>query len=146
VNLDGTNSLHYGAMILKSWCDMHACEDTMHHANVVWCSWCMLAWLGYPENELVIETAITGWEGVCVVSRILTTKIPSALLVAIIWLQRTWCPRFCRGTFGYRTSTSPIIRRIEYEYWNLSCGCTLVHPRFPNACAMQMHAQKWHLF
>jgi hypothetical protein len=32
---------------------------------------------------------------------ILTTKIPSALLVAIMWLQRTWRPRFYHSTFSY---------------------------------------------
>jgi hypothetical protein len=43
-------------------------------------------------------------------NRSLTTKIHSALLVAVGWLQHTRCPRFRRGTFGYGTTTSPIQR------------------------------------
>jgi hypothetical protein len=82
------------------------------HAHVVWCWRCMLARPGYPPNELVIEVAIVGW-GVCMASRILTTKIPSTLLVAIIWLQHIWCPRFRRDTFGYGTTVSPNIREIS---------------------------------
>jgi hypothetical protein len=38
---------------------------------------------------------------------ILTTKIPSELLVAIMWLQHIWRPRFHRGTFSYGITTSP---------------------------------------
>jgi hypothetical protein len=49
----------------------------------------MLVQLGYPQNEIVIARAITSRERVCVVSRILTTKIPSALLAAVMWLQHT---------------------------------------------------------
>jgi hypothetical protein len=41
-------------------------------------------------------------------SRLLTTKIPSALLVAVGWPQHTRYPRFHRGTFGYGVTTSPI--------------------------------------
>jgi hypothetical protein len=37
----------------------------------------------------------------------LTTKIPSALLVAVVWLQHTRYPRFRRGTFDYGVTTSP---------------------------------------
>jgi hypothetical protein len=83
------------------------------YSHVVWCLWCMLACLGYPQNELVIGRTITGWEGVFVASRILTTMIPSAHLVTVMWLQRTWCPRFRRSTFGYGTTTSPNIREIS---------------------------------
>jgi hypothetical protein len=36
-----------------------------------------------------------------------TTKIPNAPLVAIMWLQRTWRPRFRHGTFSYGMTTSP---------------------------------------
>jgi hypothetical protein len=87
------------------WCTCLWKHDA--HVHVVWCSWCMLVRLGHPQNELVTGGTITGWEGVCVASRILTTKIPSMLLVAVMWLQRTGCPRFRRGTFGYGTTTSP---------------------------------------
>jgi hypothetical protein len=75
----------------------------------------MLVWLGYPHDELVIARAITGRERICVASRLLTTKIPSVLLVAVMWLQHKWCPRFRRDTFGYGTTTSPA-REVEYEY------------------------------
>jgi hypothetical protein len=93
-------------------------SDVMHMFMETWCIcsrsrclWCMLAWLGYPPNELAIERTITGWEGVCVWRvAILTTKIPSALLVAIMWLQRTWRPRFRHGTFSYGITTSPNTR------------------------------------
>jgi hypothetical protein len=121
------------------WCTCLWRHDA--YAHVVWCLWCMLARLGYPQNELVVERTITGWEGVGVASRILTTMIPSAHLVAVMWLQRTWCPRFRRGTFGYGTTTSPNIREILWV-GKFPCECTLVHPRFPNAHAMQMHAQE----
>jgi hypothetical protein len=49
----------------------------------------MLELLGYPYDELVIASAIIDRERICVVSRILTTKIPSALLVTVMWLQHT---------------------------------------------------------
>jgi hypothetical protein len=42
-----------------------------------------------------------------VASRFLTAKIPSALLVVVVWLQRTRYPRFRRGTFDYGVTTSP---------------------------------------
>jgi hypothetical protein len=118
------------------------------YAQVVWCLWCMLAGLGYPQNEIAIGRTITSWVGVCVASRILTTKIPSALLVAIMWLQRTWRPRFRHDTFSYGITTSPNTRDRVEDIENTPCVCTLVHPRFPNAQAMQMHAQEgtWLLF
>jgi hypothetical protein len=43
--------------------------------------------------------AINSGERICVTSCYVTTKIPSALLVAVVWLQHTRYPRFCRGTF-----------------------------------------------
>jgi hypothetical protein len=58
----------------------------------------------------VIARAIKGREGIWMANRSLTTKIHSALLVAVGWLQHTRCPRFRRGTFGYGTTTSPIQR------------------------------------
>jgi hypothetical protein len=100
------------------------------HAYAVWCSWCTLVWPGYRLDELVIARAITGEENVRVASRILTTRIPSALLVAVMWLQHTWCPRFRRGTFGYGTTTSPN-ERDRIWVWKFPCECTLVHPKFP---------------
>jgi hypothetical protein len=48
-----------------------------------------------------------GQRGIWVTSRFLTTKIPSALLVAVGWLQHTRYPRFRRDTFDYGVTTSP---------------------------------------
>jgi hypothetical protein len=101
----------------------------------------MLARLGYPQNELVIERTITGWEGVCVVSRILTTKILSALLVAVMWLQRTWCPRFRRSTFGYGTTISPNIREISMSK-EVSMRMHVSSTKVPKCMCDQMHTQK----
>jgi hypothetical protein len=106
------------------------------HAHAVWCSWCTLEWPGYPLDELVTSGAIIGRERICVASRSLTTKIPSVLLVAVMWLQHTWCPRFRRGTFGNGITTSPI-KRGRVWVQSFPCECTLVHPKFPNAYAMQ---------
>jgi hypothetical protein len=117
------NSLFWKCNTFQSWCSAYACA--------VRCSWCTLEWLGYPQNELVIEKTITCWEGVCVASYILTTKIPSAPLVAIMWLQRTWRPRFCHGTFSYGMTTSPNTKDRVWDIENTPSVCMLVHPRFP---------------
>jgi hypothetical protein len=75
----------------------------------------------------VIERSITGWEGVCAWRvAILTTQIPSALLVEIMWLQRTWRPRFRHGTFSYGITTSPNTRDRVKDIENTACVCTLV--------------------
>jgi hypothetical protein len=55
----------------------------------------------------MIGNAINSREGICVTSCYLTTKIPSTLLVAVVWLQHTRYPRFRRGTFDYEVTTSP---------------------------------------
>jgi hypothetical protein len=120
---------------------MHMFTKTRCTYSCSRCLWCMLAWLGYPQNEIAIERTITSWEGVCVASRILTIKIPSAPLVAIMWLQRTWHPWFRHGTFSYEITTSPNTKDRVEDIGNTPCICTLVHPRFPNAHAMHMHAQ-----
>jgi hypothetical protein len=98
------NSLHWKCNTFQSWCDAYACA--------VWCSWCTLEWLGYPY-ALVIARAIESRERICVTSCYLTTKMPSALLVAVGWLQHTRYPRFRRGTFAYGVTTSPIQRGKE---------------------------------
>jgi hypothetical protein len=123
-------SCHYCAIFFFQqvvWCTCLWRHDA--YAHVVWCLWCMLAWLGYPQNELVIEKTITGWEGVCVASWILTTKIPSALLVATMWLQRTWRHRFRHGTFSYGITTSPNTKDRVGNIENTPSLCMLVHPR-----------------
>jgi hypothetical protein len=70
-----------------------------------------------------------------VASRFLTTKIPSALLVAVVCLQHTRCPRFRRGTFGYGITTSPTIE-AEYDY-GVFMRMHISMPKVPNAYAMQ---------
>jgi hypothetical protein len=83
----------------------------------------------------MIGRAINSGERICVTSCYLTTKIPSALLVAVVWLQHTRYPRFRRGTLDYGVTTSSTKRgRVGY---GVSCGCTLVYPCFPNAYAIQ---------
>jgi hypothetical protein len=97
-----------------------------------------------PTNELVIEKTIAGWEGVCVASRILATKIPSAPLVAIMWLQRTWRPRFRHGTFSYGMITSPNTKDRVGDIENTPSVCMLVHPRFPMHMLCQCMLKKRH--
>jgi hypothetical protein len=133
VNLGVIDSLHYGAMILKSWCGPHVCEDTMQmlmrlvlmmHVSMTRLP---TKWVSDRDGNPWVEKGCMRGESHS------PTKIPSALLVAIIWLQHTRCPRSRCGTFGYDTTTLPNIREIEYEYWNPSCGYTLVRPWFPHA-------------
>jgi hypothetical protein len=60
-----------------------------------------------------LPICVDDWKGnqsrerICVTSCYLTTKIPSALLVAVGWLQHTRYPRFRHGTFDYGVTTSP---------------------------------------
>jgi hypothetical protein len=77
-----------------------------------------------------------------VVSCFPTTKIPSALLVAITRLQHTWCPRFCRGTFGYGITTSPS-REAEYEY-GVFMRMHVSIPKLPKCICYVVHAQNQH--
>jgi hypothetical protein len=77
-----------------------------------------------------------------VVSRFLTAKIPSALLVAVVWLQHTRCPRFRRGTFGYGITTSPS-REAEYEY-GVFMRMHVSIPKLPKCICYVVHAQKQH--
>jgi hypothetical protein len=77
-----------------------------------------------------------------VASRFLTTKIPSALLVAVVWLQHTRCPRFLRGTFGYGITTSPS-REAEYEY-GVFMRMHVSIPKLPKCICYVVHAQKQH--
>jgi hypothetical protein len=75
-------------------------------------------------------------------SRFLTAKIPSTLLVAVVWLQHTRCPRFRRGTFGYGITTSPT-REVEYEY-GVSMRMHVSNPKLPKCIFYVVHAQKQH--
>jgi hypothetical protein len=91
------NSLFWKCNTFQGWRDAYACA--------VWCSWCTLEWLGYPY-ALMIGRAINSRGRICVTSCYLTTKVPSALLVAVGWLQHTRYPRFRRGTLDYAVTTS----------------------------------------
>jgi hypothetical protein len=81
-------------------------------------------------------------ERICVTSFYLTTKIPSALLVAVVWLQHTRYPRFRRGTFDYGVTTSPNKRgRVRVRSF------TRMHvsiPMLPKCTCYAAHAQKPH--
>jgi hypothetical protein len=103
-------SCHYGAMLFKI--------DVMHMfmETRCMCSCSMMLMKHISMTRLPtkwVERTITGWEEVCVASHFITTMIPSAHLVAVMWLQHTWCPRFRRGIFGYGTTASPNIREIS---------------------------------
>jgi hypothetical protein len=75
-----------------------------------------------------------------VASRILTTKVPSALLVAVVWLLHTRCPWFHRGTFGYVVTTSPTVE-VEYEY-GVFMRMHVSIPTLPKCICYATHAQK----
>jgi hypothetical protein len=127
------------------WCTCLWRHDA--HAHAIWCSWCMLAWLSYPQNELVIVRAINELKrSVCVVSRILTTKIPSAPLGVITWLQHTWCPRFRRGTIGYGITPHQNIREIRVWALKSFMSMHVSSPNAPTCMRYAMRTQKWHLF
>jgi hypothetical protein len=79
-------------------------------------------------------------ERICVTRCYLTTKIPSALLVAVVWLQHTRYPRFRRGTFDYGVTISPNKRgRVGVR------GFMRMHvkmPMLPICICYAAHAQK----
>jgi hypothetical protein len=129
------NSLFWKCNTFQSWCDAYACA--------VWCSWCTLEWLGYPY-ALMIAKAIEGRERICVTSCYLTTKIPSALLVAVVWLQHTRCPRFRRGTFDYGITLSPIKRGKVGVRSFMRMHVSI--PRLPKCICDAAHAQKQHFY
>jgi hypothetical protein len=79
-----------------------------------------------------------------VASRFPTIMIPSALLVAVMWLQDTRCPRSRHDTIGYGTTTSPK-SEIGYEYGVLM-RMQVSMPKVPKCICYAMHAQKWHNF
>jgi hypothetical protein len=70
----------------------------------------------------------------------LTTKIPSALLVAVVWLQHTRYPRFRRGTLDYEVTTSPNkrgrVRVRNFMRMHVSI------PMLPKCTCYAAHAQK----
>jgi hypothetical protein len=81
-------------------------------------------------------------ERICVTRCYLTTKIPSALLVAVVWLQHTRYPRFRRGTFDYGVTTSPNkrgrVRVRSFMRMHVSI------PMLPKCTCYAAHAQKPH--
>jgi hypothetical protein len=117
----------------SSWCDAYA--------GAVWCSWCTLEWLGYPY-ALMIARAIKSRERICVTSCYLTTKIPSTLLVAVVWLQHTRYPRFRRDTFDYGVTTSPNKRGIVGVRSFMRMHVSIL--MLPKCICYAAHAQKPH--
>jgi tRNA U34 5-carboxymethylaminomethyl modifying enzyme MnmG/GidA len=101
-------------------------------------SWCTLEWLGYPY-ALIIGNAINSRGRICVKSWYLTTKIPSALLVAVGWLQQTRYPRFRRGTFDYGVTTSPN-ERGRVRVWRFMRMHVSI-PMLPKCTCYATHAQ-----
>jgi hypothetical protein len=99
----------------------------------------MQEWLGYPY-ELVTARAIKGRKRIWVASRFLTTKIPSALLVAVVRLQHTRCPRFRRGTVGYGIThhQSREVRQKYGVFMRMHVGI----PKLPKCICYAVHAQK----
>jgi hypothetical protein len=95
-----------GAILFKlmrciCWCGM----VLMMHVRMTRLPICVDDWKGNQSRERI-----------CVTSCYLTTKIPSTLLVAVVWLQHTRYPRFRRGTFDYGVTTSPNKRgRVEVQ-------------------------------
>jgi hypothetical protein len=73
----------------------------------------------------------------------LTTKIPSALLVAVVRLQHTRYPRFRRGTFDYEVTTSPN-KRGRVRVWRFMQMHVSI-PMLPKCTCYAAHAQKPHL-
>jgi hypothetical protein len=79
-------------------------------------------------------------ERICVTRCYLTTKIPSALLVAVVWLQRTRYPRFRRGTLDYGVTTSPNERgRVGVRSF---MRMHISIPMLPKCICYAAHAQK----
>jgi hypothetical protein len=120
-------------MLVKTLCTCSCSTVLMMHVRMTRLPWWVSDCKGNHRQRQI-----------CVASRIPTIKIPSALLVAVVWLQHTRCPRFHRGTFGYGITTSST-REIEYEYrvfmrWHVSI------PKLPNCICYAVHAQKQHLF
>jgi hypothetical protein len=81
-------------------------------------------------------------ERICVTSCYLTTKIPCALLVAVVWLQHTRYPRFRRSTFDYGVTTSPNKRgRVGVRSF---MRMHVSIPMLPKCIGYAVHAQKQH--
>jgi hypothetical protein len=79
---------------------------------------------------------------ICVTSCYLTTKIPSALLVAVLWLQHTRYPRFRRDTFDYGVTTSSNKRgRVGVRSF---MRMHVSIPMLPKCICYATHAQKPH--
>jgi hypothetical protein len=131
---DFDDSLFWKRNTFQIWRDAYACA--------AWRLWCMLKWLGYPY-VLMIGIAINSREGICVTSCYLPTKIPSALLVAFVWLQHTRYPRFRRGTFDYGVTTSPN-ERGRVRVWRFMRMHVSI-PMLPKCTCYAAHAQKPHL-
>jgi hypothetical protein len=90
----------------------------------------------------MIGNAIDSKGRIRVTSCYLTTKIPSALLVAVGWLQHTRYPRFRRGTLDYGVTTSPNERgRVGVRSF---MRMHVSIPTLPKCTCYAAHAQKPH--
>jgi hypothetical protein len=105
----------------------------MMHVRMTWLPMCVSDCKGNQSRKRI-----------CVMSCYLTTKIPSALLVAVVWLQHTRYPRFCRGTFDYGVTTSPN-KRGRVGVWSFMRMHVSV-PTLPKCTCYAAHAQKQHFF
>jgi hypothetical protein len=126
----------------QKWCDAHAVK------TLCTCSWGMVLMMHVRMTRLPVWRVSDckgdqGKEGIWVASRFLTAKIPSALLVAVGWLQHTRYPRFRRGTFGYGITTSPT-REVEYEH-GVFMRVHVSIPMLPKCICYAVHAQRQHL-
>jgi hypothetical protein len=128
---DFDDSLFWKCNTFQGWCNAYACA--------VWCSWRTLEWLGYPY-ALMIGNTIKSRGRICATSCYLTTKIPSALLVAVVWLQHTWYPRFRRGTFDYGVTTSPNKEVGVRSFMRMHVSILML----PKCTCYAAHAQKPH--
>jgi hypothetical protein len=103
----------------------------MMHVRMTWLPICVRDCKGNQSRERI-----------CVTSCYLTTKIPSALLVAVGWLQHTRYPRFCRGTFDYGVTTSSNKRgRVGVQSF---MRMHVSIPMLPKCICYAAHAQKQH--
>jgi hypothetical protein len=84
-------------MLVKTLCTCSCGMVLMMHVRMTWLP---IWWVSDCKGN-------EGREGIWMASCFLTTKIPSALLVAVVWLQHTRYPKFRHDTFGYGITTSP---------------------------------------
>jgi hypothetical protein len=111
---------------------------------ICWCGMVLMLHVGMTR----LPICVSHWKGnqsrerIYVTSCYLTTKIPSTLLVAVVWLQHTRYPRFRRGTFGYGITLSPIKRgRVGVRsFMRMHISIPMLH----KCICYAAHAEKQH--